>query len=92
MPSARSSETMIDRDAIRARFVTLERHPFDRLTAQTWNQMVGAIADLAVDVAELEARLAIERSKWCHYCGAPWDWSRPTCRWCGTSRPPEGRT
>lgn len=83
---------MIDRDGIRARFVCLMRSPMDRLTAQTWNQLVDAIATVATDVAELEARLEVERSKWCHHCGAPWDWARPTCRWCGTSRPPERRS
>lgn len=58
-------------------------HDLEPLTAHRLNELVDRIV-------RLESRLAVERSKWCHHCGAPWDWARPTFRYCGTCRPPEG--
>lgn len=79
--------TSEERQAIRARFEHLRIRDGMLLNERTFNPIFDAIADLAVDVAALESRLAVERSKWCHNCGAPWDWAQPRCRFCDVSRP-----
>jgi hypothetical protein len=61
----------------------------DRLTASAMNHIISRIEQVERQTALLAARLLIERSKWCHHCGAPWDWARPTCRYCDTVRPPD---
>jgi hypothetical protein len=76
------------RRAIAGRFEGLYVSDGDRMHAGVINGVVDAIIDVSVDAIDLETRLGVERSKWCHHCGAPWDWARPCCKWCGTSRPP----
>jgi hypothetical protein len=53
--------------------------------------ITNVMTSLLVEIVDLESRVAVERSKWCHFCGAPWDWARPRCRFCDTSKPPELR-
>ncbi len=61
----------------------------ERITATRMVELLDRIQTVERQTAALTARLMLERSKWCHHCGAPWYWARPTCRYCGTARPPD---